>query len=675
MGEIKHFSHEHGLTPCSDLACSGNCHGCMRRISGPAYRCSKDCNFFIHQWCAELPRAITHPLHPRHTLVLHTKTHKRRRCHACGCYSHGFFLCCCIPDCQFRLDAICAWLTPKKDQEDRHEHKINCISPTSQSLIQTHLLILCDMSKNFDLLCCACKLPFQDSIYVCLVCKLLLHKTCFEFPLEIFKHPFHPQHTLTLHSREGRHVHTCRACGHRQMQFFYRCVDCPFKLDIVCASLTLTTNSEGHKHRIQHMGRNHRLIICDMKYKFNPSCSVCLLPFQDSTIYVCLKCRILLHKSCFELPRKIKHHPFWPKYNFRLDQPFLKESVDCEACEESIDYGCSYSSEYCDCEYCDNKPGFFGTIFRFFESSVYIHAKCGLLKPTIMSNLHDHPLAFIKKKGSFGNSKCRICDRYIDTAFLRCETSCDYSIHVRCYPALPNTIKVQYHLHPLAITNSPVKDFPDEDENAELYCDACEERRYLLHPTYYCAECHFVAHVDCDCVVSEVVRVLEEEWSNTRKPGDTESDTSTGVVEDTKSDTSTDDDVVEDTNSAEMERSEMDSEGEDTDVFEEHDFDFDTDSSRAELERTELDSASEDDLVRDTENLGFVELNEEIAMLRQKVVREIGSSALVKLNEEIEAVRAKVEAQKAQLQIVLQHTEALEKESSKLLYSLPTENG
>ncbi|XP_059642907.1 uncharacterized protein LOC132284798 [Cornus florida] len=647
MGEIKHFSHEHGLTSCSDLACSGNCGGCMRRISGPAYRCSKECNFFIHQSCAELPRAITHPLHPQHTLVLHTQTDKRRACrgcHACGCYSHGFFLCCSIPDCQFQLDAVCAWLIPKKDHEGRHEHKINCISPTSQSLIQTHLLILCDMSKNFDLLCCACKLPFQDSIYVCLVCKLLLHKTCSEFPLEIFKHPFHPQHTLTLHSREGSHAHTCRACGYGQMQFFYRCVDCPFKLDIVCSSLTLTTNPEGHKHHIQHLGRKHRLIICDMKFKFNPSCAVCLLPFQDSMIYVCLKCRVLLHKSCFELPRRITHHPFWPKYNFiLLDRPVHKGSRDCGVCEESIDYGCSYCSEYCDCEYCDNKPGFFGKVFRFIESRVYIHAKCGLLKPTIMSNLHDHPLAFIKKKGSFGNCKCKICDGYIDKAFLRCETSCYYSIHVRCYPALPNTIKLQYHLHPLTITNSLVKDFPDEDENAELYCDACEERRYLLHPTYYCAECHFVAHVDCDCVVSEVVHLLEEEWFNTRKPGDTKSGTSTDAVEDS---------------------AEMDSSSEDSDMADENTCEIDTDSLRG-----KLGSAREDDLVRNTENWSFVELKEEIAMLRQKVIRDVGSSTLVKLNEEIAAVRTKAEAQKAQLEIVVQNFKALEEESSRLFNS------
>ncbi|CAL5409090.1 unnamed protein product [Camellia sinensis] len=59
--------------------------------------------------------------------------------------------------------------------------------------------------------------------------------------------------------------------------------------------------------------------------------------------------------------------------------------------------------------------------------------------------------------------------------------------------------------------------YPDEDDDAEFYRDACEERRVLAHPTYYCKDCHYVAH--CHCTVSEkwrfheIIHILEEEWS------------------------------------------------------------------------------------------------------------------------------------------------------------------
>ncbi|KAI7987669.1 hypothetical protein LOK49_LG13G00103 [Camellia lanceoleosa] len=77
--------------------------------------------------------------------------------------------------------------------------------------------------------------------------------------------------------------------------------------------------------------------------------------------------------------------------------------------------------------------------------------------------------------------------------------------------ALPPTLKYNNHIHRLTFTNSPIKDHHDEDDEAELYCDACEKRRDLAQATYYCEKCHYVAHPHC--VVSEIIHILEEKWS------------------------------------------------------------------------------------------------------------------------------------------------------------------
>ncbi|CAL5355878.1 unnamed protein product [Camellia sinensis] len=105
---------------------------------------------------------------------------------------------------------------------------------------------------------------------------------------------------------------------------------------------------------------------------------------------------------------------------------------------------------------------------------------------------HEHPLALFNKT----RFRCSRCSCGKCCAMLRC-VLCGFNIHVHCVPILPDTIKGRCHRHPLTLTYSPIRDHPDEDETAELYCDDCEELRYLIDPTYYCKECHYVAHVEC----------------------------------------------------------------------------------------------------------------------------------------------------------------------------------
>ncbi|CAL5423508.1 unnamed protein product [Camellia sinensis] len=140
--------------------------------------------------------------------------------------------------------------------------------------------------------------------------------------------------------------------------------------------------------------------------------------------------------------------------------------------------------------------------------------RCAFLsKPALMrSKIHRHPLALVCGEDN-ALVYCYTCSNLCLSRipFFRC-VWCNVNQHVHCISALPPTLKYNNHVHPLTLTYCPIKDRPDEDDNAEFYCDACEERRDLALPTYYCKDgCQFVAHPHC--VVPEIIHSLEEEWS------------------------------------------------------------------------------------------------------------------------------------------------------------------
>ncbi|XP_059639188.1 uncharacterized protein LOC132281506 [Cornus florida] len=362
-----------------------------------------------------------------------------------------------------------------------------------QDFIHGHpLMFLENIDNELEAYCFECRIqiPTPEN------CVLNIDRLGAELPREI-KHPLHPLHgPLTLRFLNSMFdPKVCHACGYNQKGFFFCCSVCDFQLDFNCIPLTPTKDHEEgvEQQTIKHLGKTHPLILCHRDGKnFYRSCSACNLPFKDDSIYVCLECKTLLHKSCFELAEEIKHHSFHPHHPLTLLPRPAGGTYWCGACSGSL-YGCTYR---CLCE--DRRKCDFS-----------MHAKCASFMPTIWSELHKHFLASFKSI-RHDKFRCNVCGDN-STEFLRC-VECNYNLHVRCNPTLPKTIKIEYHLHTLALTNFPVKDRPDEDDDVELICDACEEIRDLHHPTYYCAECHFVAHVDCHSVLPEVLRVQEEEW-------------------------------------------------------------------------------------------------------------------------------------------------------------------
>ncbi|PSS05650.1 Nucleoredoxin 1-1 like [Actinidia chinensis var. chinensis] len=500
---IAHFSHVHELF-LHDRVTSRPCKICNQTISGPFYNCDERCIFSIHISCAELPRHVQHPFHAQHTLLISpVKYHGQvDLCNACGGNIVGFK--CKCTQCSFLLDIKCSVLTPtKKDSKSGEGHHQQEKKQTlDRQPNHRHLLIKCNKDENYSYACTCCELPIDGDgpvyVYVCLECKALLHKSCADLPLSI-QHPFHPSHPLILLPRSlyNSKRFWCDACGQERNGFTYRCLECNFDLDIHCASLKPNRNIEG-----QELSHPHPFIVCEKTENFSHPCHVCGLPLADS-IYFCPECKFLLHKSCADLPQEIKHllhpqHALFFRYSRRGDNLFFYRSLQCRACLRNPD---RYFFECSECEF-------------------YLDLKCAKSKPTTMiSKVHLHRLVLSKEP--YHKLLCDVCLQPFHNPFFLCPMR-DFKVHVRCIRLLPTTIKSR-HRHPLTLAYSPIKDHPDEDDEAEFYCDVCEETRVLKEPSYYCKECYskectYVAHPHC--VVIEIIRALEEEWSRKESNGD-----------------------------------------------------------------------------------------------------------------------------------------------------------
>ncbi|KAL7194237.1 hypothetical protein ACSBR1_034615 [Camellia fascicularis] len=495
----KHFLHEHPLKLNDEMEeYELKCCVCKQGISDwHHYGCSKCPTTRIHEYpCSEIPFQIDHhPLHPHHSsLSASSGSVYPNSCDVCGEYCREAFKYKCV-DCPFMLDVKCALLTATATATATK--KIQFQKQQQQQPNHSHPLILCDMVKSFDYTCCCCGLSIDgDCVYVCLQCKGLFHNSCAELPLEI-EHPFHSSHPLVLSQSQPMSLDNlffCSVCRQKLHRLNYLCSKCKFGVDyfpgkkfVVDVNCARLKPEQGQIQQFRHL---HPLIFCNNKENFPYTCYVCCLPLADS-IYFCPECPALLHKSCADLPQEIEHllhphHTLTLKYRWATGD----EIPYCNAC-------------LCMCS------GFF---YKCCQCKWYMDVRCACLpESTILrwSKIHRHPLALIFSTEN-NLLRCNICAKSFHTPFFRCWL-CDFNQHVHCISALPPTLKYHNHVHSLTLTNCPIKDRPDEDDNAEFYCDACEERRDLALPTYYCkVGCQFVAHPLC--VVYEIIQILEEEW-------------------------------------------------------------------------------------------------------------------------------------------------------------------
>jgi hypothetical protein len=127
--------------------------------------------FILHKSCAELPRELEHPLHPKHPLLLIYEYSLEReiKCEGCNRENDLWGLIYYCSHCNFSLESKCASLPLTVQAEIHHEHPLTLVR----------------RSNSFT--CDACGKEGKGMFYLCAVCPFLVHLQCSSYPL-LVKH-------------------------------------------------------------------------------------------------------------------------------------------------------------------------------------------------------------------------------------------------------------------------------------------------------------------------------------------------------------------------------------------------------------------------------------------------------------------------------------------------------
>ena len=168
--EIQHFCHDqHPLVFKEDERGGYLCYACREPVLGPSYSCIKCDWYYHHKSCAELPRELQHPSHPKHPLILFDewefdKDKKFSKCEVCKEnrweYTYGCFR------CNFNLHTKCASL-PLTLESEVHDHPL------------THIWKLMKFAATFVAKKAICPffVPSAVSVFIKLVLLLIYAKS------------------------------------------------------------------------------------------------------------------------------------------------------------------------------------------------------------------------------------------------------------------------------------------------------------------------------------------------------------------------------------------------------------------------------------------------------------------------------------------------------------------
>ncbi|XP_062076772.1 uncharacterized protein LOC133781717 isoform X2 [Humulus lupulus] len=243
---IQHSSHPHLLllVDTTDTIYKGvnvRCFACRSKSSpselsdgGVYYGCNR-CNYFLHKQCIDqLPQEIQTSHHPNHNrLFLLMKRYNNRKCSTCeNTNYHALYFEC--PQCDFWLCLECGVRRPCIKYED-HPH------------------LLCFMKK------------IKNAVEQCNV-----YDTCLK-------------QSIMCNTKEF----------HKTNSFKFQCLDCDFKLHLLCGPLPLIIKHDSHMHYLELVDSfiedNSGEYCCDVcEEERNPRIRV----------YCCRKCKYIAHVHC-----------------------------------------------------------------------------------------------------------------------------------------------------------------------------------------------------------------------------------------------------------------------------------------------------------------------------------------------------------------------------------------
>ncbi|XP_019056696.1 PREDICTED: uncharacterized protein LOC104803120 [Tarenaya hassleriana] len=226
---IHHFSHGHHLKLNEEdderFDRGKHCRACALPICihlGNTYCCREcDCDFIIHETCANLPRKMWYMLHA-HRLELHTTKLENSSCDVCGRLSSGFIYKCSEEVCRFEIDVNCA-----------------SVSEPFNHITHPHPLFSTSISKHYQT-CSGCKEPgsYYRKTMQCIECEFVLCFRCITLPSKMkYKQDRHP---LVLESGGGEETGGeswwCEICERRMDKevMYYTCDGCCVTVHVDC---------------------------------------------------------------------------------------------------------------------------------------------------------------------------------------------------------------------------------------------------------------------------------------------------------------------------------------------------------------------------------------------------------------------------------------------------------
>ncbi|KAH9740965.1 phorbol-ester/DAG-type domain-containing protein [Citrus sinensis] len=214
--KLKHFSHQHFLI----LQENGDvCYSaCENFIQGASYGCDP-CNYYLHQFCAALPKTLLHPYHQHHLPLQKPFVGIYRQCSACHKHGNGYMFSCV--NCKFNLDVDCISLQRPSMKIESHEHIVTIFKKLHRS------------PK-----CICCNSASSNIIYLCCMrCNYIVHLWCAPLP-KIIKHESHhyPLFITDYLFDKAYDEEVCDICEETrdQEECVYYCADCDFVAEFNC---------------------------------------------------------------------------------------------------------------------------------------------------------------------------------------------------------------------------------------------------------------------------------------------------------------------------------------------------------------------------------------------------------------------------------------------------------
>ncbi|TXG66064.1 hypothetical protein EZV62_007339 [Acer yangbiense] len=325
---------------------------------------------------------------------------------------------------------------------------------------------------------------------------------------QLFSHPSHPYHNLTLLQQEesSKKIKYCKGCNEVMRFPGYACAECKFYLHKSCAELPQKILHPLHPHLLTFLKDDESADEYESKSESESEsesdddnvfiCDGCRYLYCSGFSFNCSWCGFNLDAKCASKQDQEYHQTFKELTLFRFYHKHAlklfnapKRPIRCCCCRQMI---CTGSSAYC-CLQC-----------KFF-----IHESCTEIPLEVQHPFHPQHILLTQAIHQQDDESitCNACQSSIEGIKIGCN-ECDFELHVSC--ANPNRwaspLKHNCHEHNMYyFVEDDTTESSDDDTTGSFECNKCHEECLDDEAFYRCVECDFNLHFKCIPIPSVVM--------------------------------------------------------------------------------------------------------------------------------------------------------------------------